>query len=217
MAGEAPKVFGLRLALALVDLTGNLTMAGDEDTAMDAALRAQQVCERIPETESQREGFEPRLAESLSVIGHRFAASGQLNQAVRALKAVVEIFRRLSAAAPREFDPSLAAALANLGGVLCAANRPAEAETAQRTALEIMRRLPGGAEHEPVIALMSAGLSDACAQAGHWEEALEAIENAVEILQRHAPADEDHAEHLAQCIRNRTAILGHLGQEERPA
>ena len=124
LAGAAPEVFGLRLALALVDLARNLFMAGDDDTAMDAALRAQQVCRRLPATEPDRLDLEPRLADALSDIGHRFAGSGQLNQAVRALSAVVEIFQRLSAAFAGDFDQPLAAALANLGGVLCAAGRP---------------------------------------------------------------------------------------------
>ena len=88
--------------------------------------------------------------------------------------------------------------------------------TAQRTALEIMRGLPDAIEHEPVIALVSAGLSNSYAQAGQWEAALEAIENAISILQRHA-SDESCAEYLAGFTQNRSAILDRQGREERPA
>jgi tetratricopeptide (TPR) repeat protein len=213
LAGEAPEVYGLRLAVALVDLTGNLTRAGDDETAMDAALRAQQVFARVPETEAERVRLEPRLAETLSAIGYRFASSGQVNQAIRAHAAVVAIYRRLTIAVPGKFDPSLATALANLGNVLCVANRPTEAEAAQRAGLEIMRGLPDTAGHESVIGLMLAGLSVSSMQAEHWEEALAATESAIEILLRY----EEYAEYLAQCTHSRTVILARMGREEHPA
>ncbi len=142
---------------------------------------------------------------------------GQLDEALRAIQEVVELYRGLASADPQAFLPDLTASLNNLGNILSQLGRYEEALHAAEEAVNIWRKLASETPQTflPDLAGSLNNLGNMLSALGRREEALQAIREAVEIYRTLAQVDPQAFRlYLAASLYNLGRALAELGRPE---
>ena len=129
---------------------------------------------------------------SLNNLSSRLAEDGQREEALAAIQAAVEIYRRLAAANPAAYEPALAMSLNNLSSRLAEdgqRERGPGAPSRRRWRSTVGWPRANPAAHEPDLAMALNNLSNELGEDGRREQALAAIQAAVGIYRRLAAAN----------------------------
>ena len=114
--------------------------------------------------------------------------AGADEEALAAIQAAVDVYRRLAAANPARYEPDLAMSLNNLSNGLSDTGANEEALAAIQEAVDVYRRLAAAnpARYEPDLALSLWNLGDVLTKLGQQDSGNAALEEAVKLLRPHA-------------------------------
>ena len=188
-AEARPDAFLPDLAASLNNQSNRLADIGRRDEALAAIEEATAIYRR--QAEARPDAFLPDLAMSLNNQSNRLADIGQPDEALAAIEEATAIYRRLVEARLDAFLPDLAMSLNNQSNRLADIGRPDEALAAIEEAVAIYRRLieywvygPYAYAQWPGLAMSLNNQSLRLADMGRRDEALAAIEEAVDIRRR---------------------------------
>jgi tetratricopeptide (TPR) repeat protein len=155
-----------------------------------------------------------RLANNL---GNRLSDLGRLEEALKATKEAVDVYRELAGRRPDAFRPGLATSLNNLGNRLSDLGRHEEALKPTEEAMALRRDLAGRRPDAflPDLAMSLNNLGNRLSDLGRREEALKAMEEAVAVyrdLDRRRP--DAFLPDLAMSLNNLGTMLSDLGGHE---
>ncbi|MBM4328263.1 MAG: tetratricopeptide repeat protein [Deltaproteobacteria bacterium] len=156
-------------------------------------------------------------ARLLNNLGNMLSDLGRREEALKAAKEAVEIYRDLAKARPDAFLPDLAMSLNNLGGRLSNLGRREEALEAAQEATEIYQGLAKARPDAflPDLAMSLNNLGNRLSDLGRREEALKAAQEATEIRRELAKARPDaFLPNLAGSLNNLGGRLSDLGRRE---
>lgn len=172
-----------------------LSFSGDRIGALLAAQKAVTIRRRL--VAANPTYFEPKLAETLSMLANRLSENGDRLDALLASKEAVAIFRHLTAVNPSAFEPNLAKSMSNLSSRLGDTGDHAGALQVAIEAESIHRKLAeiNTPTFESNLATSMNNLANCLSSTGNLPGAMLAALEAVTIHRRLAANDPAAFEH----------------------
>ncbi|HET8661557.1 MAG TPA: tetratricopeptide repeat protein [Micromonosporaceae bacterium] len=202
LGNAEPLTYGPTLANSLHTIGVMLAMLGRPEDALAATEETASIYGSLALCTGSVEhaaGF----AIAIDALGTRYEALGQLERALTAAEAAVDICRDLAARTPDMYEAGLALALGNLGNHMSNLNQHDRAIPPTEEAVTIYRRLATAYPEafESHLARVLCNLGDRLAQAGRHSEALPPAAESVRIRRRLAePHPAVHQADLARSL-----------------
>jgi tetratricopeptide (TPR) repeat protein len=172
------------LARSLLNLGSVLFSFGAGETALMATREAVEIFRRL--TSESPEAFGPDLARSLNKLGEILRSLGRLEEALESISVALNVRRTLAAGRPDVFLAELASSLQNLASTLGQQRTGSEdALSAIQEAVAIRRRIAAQGPQATHLDLVDTleQLSASLLEAGEQERAIEAVLEAIHILE----------------------------------
>ncbi|WP_158846349.1 tetratricopeptide repeat protein [Saccharothrix deserti] len=213
LAEEDPAEHRPALADALGDLGLRFIAVGRAEDALAASEEAATLCRVIA---AEDDDCTSQLADALDQLSFRYAALGRRDEAMSAIGEASGLYRRLAAAHPALFRVNLAKVTHHHAMRLFDAERHDEAAYVTRVAVTQWRAVANAdPRYEGEFARTLASIASLLSAHGRHDEALEVVEESIEVLRRLARANpRDFEPELASALDGLSTLLRGL---ERPA
>jgi tetratricopeptide (TPR) repeat protein len=153
---------------------------------------------------------------ALTDLTANLAMAGDHAEAVAAAIEAQQSYQHIPERQRLNLELELIDSLWSLGQRLLAAREADDAVRVTTIVVEVLQRLINAApeQYEQSLARALVNLTAADAVAGHWADALKAVEAAIAIFQRHALTNSDDRQSLADCRQTQTFIMKQLGHSD---